>query len=249
MQTLHIAKLVLITAILGLTACEKNDQPAANLEPAVEQQNELADTLYYNGKVITVNDKQPKATVVAVKDGKIIYVGDVRGSKPLTADSTKQIDLAGKTMVPGFVDAHGHVVSAGIQAASANLLPAPDGNVNNFKALTETMSTWANSEAGKIFSTNTGWLVGFGFDDSQLAEQLFPTAETLNEISAEKPVMIIHQSGHFGVFNQQALDKAGIDDCTKKVSGGVIRCKADGITPNGVLEENAFFLGFGNLSS
>jgi hypothetical protein len=241
MQTLHIAKLVLITAILGLTACEKNDQPAANLEPAVEQQNELADTLYYNGKVITVNDKQPKATVVAVKDGKIIYVGDVRGSKPLTADSTKQIDLAGKTMVPGFVDAHGHVVSAGIQAASANLLPAPDGNVNNFKALTETMSTWANSEAGKIFSTNTGWLVGFGFDDSQLAEQLFPTAETLNEISAEKPVMIIHQSGHFGVFNQQALDKAGIDDCTKKVSGGVIRCKADGITPNGVLEENAFF--------
>ena len=241
MQKLQVIKVVLLTATLGLTACEKNKQVEAKPKPAVSQESESADTIYFNGKVITVNDKQPKATVVAVKDGKILYVGDIRGSKPLTSESTKKVDLAGKTMVPGFVDAHGHVVSAGIQAASANLLPMPDGNVNNFNELSDVMSSWGNSEAGKIFIDNTGWLVGFGFDDSQLAEQLFPTAETLNAINDKKPMMIIHQSGHFGVFNQQALDKAGIDDCTKKVSGGVIRCKADGVTPNGVLEENAFF--------
>jgi len=241
MQKLQVIKVVLLTATLGLTACEKNKQVEAKPKPAVSQESESADTIYFNGKVITVNDKQPKATVVAVKDGKILYVGDIRGSKPLTSESTKKVDLAGKTMVPGFVDAHGHVVSAGIQAASANLLPMPDGSVNNFNELSDVMSSWGNSEAGKIFIDNTGWLVGFGFDDSQLAEQLFPTAETLNAINDKKPMMIIHQSGHFGVFNQQALDKAGIDDCTKKVSGGVIRCKADGVTPNGVLEENAFF--------
>jgi hypothetical protein len=241
MQTLQVAKVVLLTAIFGLTACEKNEQVDVKPTPQVSQQSEFADTIYFNGKVITVNDKQPKATVVAVKNGKILYVGDIRGSKPFTSESTKQVDLAGKTMVPGFVDAHGHVVSAGIQAASANLLPMPDGNVNNFSELSDVMSSWENSEAGKTFIDNTGWLVGFGFDDSQLAEQLFPTAETLNAINDKKPMMIIHQSGHFGVFNQQALDKAGIDDCTKKVSGGVIRCKADGVTPNGVLEENAFF--------
>ena len=241
MQKLQVIKVVLLTATLGLTACEKNKQVEAKPKPAVSQESESADTIYFNGKVITVNDKQPKATVVAVKDGKILYVGDIRGSKSLTSESTKKVDLAGKTMVPGFVDAHGHVVSAGIQAASANLLPMPDGSVNNFNELSDVMSSWGNSEAGKIFIDNTGWLVGFGFDDSQLAEQLFPTAETLNAINDKKPMMIIHQSGHFGVFNQQALDKAGIDDCTKKVSGGVIRCKADGVTPNGVLEENAFF--------
>ncbi len=241
MKKLFFVKILLLAAIATLIGCDVSEQADVVIKPTAALQTEMADTVYFNGKVITVNDKQPKATVVAVKDGKIIYVGDIRGSKPLTAATTKQVDLAGKTMVPGFVDAHGHVVNAGIQAASANLLPMPDGNVNNFKELVDTISAWKESEGGKTFIDNTGWLVGFGFDDSQLSEKLFPTVETLNAISNDKPVMIIHQSGHFGVFNQQALNKAGIDDCTKKIPGGVIRCKADGVTPSGVLEENAFF--------
>jgi predicted amidohydrolase YtcJ len=240
MKKLYTARIVLLAAIANLIGCDMPEQAVA-VKPAAVLQAEIADTIYYNGKVVTVNDKQPKATVVAVKDGKILYVGDIRGSKPLTAATTRQVDLGGKTMVPGFVDAHGHVVNAGVQAASANLLPMPDGNVNNFKELVDAILIWKESEGGKTFIDNTGWLVGFGFDDSQLSEQIFPTAETLNAISDDKPVMIIHQSGHFGVFNQQALNKAGIDDCTKKIPGGVIRCKADGVTPSGVLEENAFF--------
>ncbi len=241
MYVFKTLKVALFSAIVSLTGCEKAEQVNVEIKPVMEPKTLKADTVYSNGKVITVNDKQPRAAAVAVKDGKIIYVGDIRGVKPLIAATTRQVNLDGKTMVPGFVDAHGHVVSAGIQAASANLLPMPDGNVNSFKELSDTMSLWANSEAGKTFIDNTGWLVGFGFDDSQLSEQVFPTANILNEVSNDKPVMIIHQSGHFGVFNQQALEKAGIDDCTKKVSGGVIRCQADGVTPNGVLEENAFF--------
>ena len=144
-------------------------------------------------------------------------------------------------MVPGFVDAHGHVVSAGIQAASANLLPMPDGQVNSFVQLVDTMKAWAKTAKGAEFVDNTGWLVGFGFDDSQLEEQVFPAAKTLEQVSQGKPVMIIHQSGHFGVFNRKALELAGITDCRKEVPGGSIRCEADGQTPNGVLEENAFF--------
>jgi hypothetical protein len=200
-----------------------------------------ADKVFFNGKIVTVNDKQPKATVVAISDGEIVYVGDIRGAKPLMSDTTEQVDLAGKTMVPGFVDAHGHVVNAGIQAASANLLPAPDGNVNNFAELSKTLTEWAQSVNGKSFIERTGWLVGFGFDDSQLEEQSFPTKQLLDQVNKDKPMMIIHQSGHFGVFNQIALDQAGIDDCKREVPGGVIRCEADGKTPNGVLEENAFF--------
>jgi predicted amidohydrolase YtcJ len=200
-----------------------------------------ADAVYFNGRIITVDDDNPKATAVAIKDGKIIYVGDVRGSKPLIAESTRQIDLQGRTMVPGFVDAHGHVVSAGIQAASANLLPMPDGEVNSFAQLVDTLKAWEETETGAEFVDNTGWLVGFGFDDSQLEEQVFPTAQILEQVSQDKPVMIIHQSGHFGVFNGKALELAGITDCRKEVPGGSIRCQADGQAPNGVLEENAFF--------
>jgi predicted amidohydrolase YtcJ len=144
-------------------------------------------------------------------------------------------------MVPGFADPHGHVVSAGIQAASANLLPRPDGQVNSFIQLVDTVKAWANTANGRKFIGNTGWLVGFGFDDSQLEEQVFPTAQLLEQVSQDKPMMVIHQSGHFGVFNRKALQLAGITDCRKEVPGGSIRCEADDQTPNGVLEENAFF--------
>lgn len=201
----------------------------------------VADKVFVNGKIITMNDQQPEAQAVAIKDGLITYVGDLRGARPLIGENTQQVNLQGRTMLPGFVDAHGHVVSAGLQAASANLLPLPDGKVNNFVELQDTLSAWSESANGEEFISKAGWIVGFGFDDSQLSEQAFPTADELNRVSDEMPVMIIHQSGHFGVFNDVALKKVGITDCQKVVSGGVIRCQADGKTPNGVLEENAFF--------
>lgn len=240
MHKLNVAKLALLCSMISLVGCEKAVE--ADAVKSVKLQNTLkADTVYSNGKVITVNDNQPKASAVAVKNGRIVYVGDIRGVKPYISDTTQQVDLKGKTMIPGFVDAHGHVVNAGLQAASANLLSIPDGSVNSFKELVNSIIAWQKTDVGQRFFEKTGWLLGFGFDDSQLTEQVFPTAEVLNKVSADKPVMIIHQSGHFGVFNQQALQKVGIDDCTKKIPGGAIRCKADGVTPNGVLEENAFF--------
>jgi len=227
-QLLNLTALAVTTGLLG---CGSPDNAAS----------QAADAVYFNGKIITVDDDNPKATAVAIKGGKIIYVGDIRGSKPLIAETTQQIDLQGRTMVPGFVDAHGHVVSAGIQAASANLLPVPDGEVNSFVQLADTVKAWEKTATGAEFIANTGWLVGFGFDDSQLEEQVFPTAQVLEQVSQDKPMMIIHQSGHFGVFNRKALELADITDCRKEVPGGSIRCEADGETPNGVLEENAFF--------
>jgi hypothetical protein len=215
---------------------------SSSSEPAASSSLDIkADAVYLNGKIITVNDDQPKAQSVAIKDGIIVYVGDIRGAKPFIGENTQQIDLNNKTMVPGFVDAHGHVVNAGLQAASANLLPMPDGKVNSFLELTDSITSWSESEVGKDFIAKTGWLVGFGFDDSQLSEQVFPTSKQLDAVSLDKPVMIIHQSGHFGVFNSVALKLAGVNDCQKQIPGGSIRCQADGKTPNGVLEENAFF--------
>jgi len=238
----YAVALVTLVLILSLYGC---GQSGTDTSPSTTEQPMVADAVYLNGKIITVDDDNPKATVVAIKDGKIIYVGDVRGSKPLMADSTRQIDLQGKTMVPGFVDAHGHVVSAGFQAASANLLPEPDGPVNSFAQVVETIGTWEGTAMGKEFVAETGWILGFGFDDSQLEEQVFPTAEVLDQVSQDVPTLIIHQSSHFGVLNHKALELTGITDCRKEVPGGVIRCEADGETPNGVLEENAFFVALG----
>jgi len=151
------SSLLLKLTALGITAslfgCGSSDKAAT---PSTREAPIIADAVYFNGKIITVDDDNPKATAVAIKDGRIIYVGDVRGSKPLTAESTRQVDLQGRTMVPGFVDAHGHVVSSGVQAASANLLPAPDGQVNSFAQLVDTALAWKESETGAGFVNNTG---------------------------------------------------------------------------------------------
>lgn len=246
-----LTQIVAIAGTLALSACSEEQTATQNTAISVksETQDLVADAVYFNGNIITVNDEQLKAKAVATKDGKIIYVGDVRGTKPLIGESTEQIDLNNYTMVPGFVDAHGHVVNAGLQAASANLLPVPDGEVNSFAELVETLTAWSISPEGKSFMDKTGWLLGFGFDDSQLSEKLFPTSQELDQISREKPVLIIHQSSHFGVLNRVALELAGIDDCQADIPGGKIRCQADGKTPNGVLEENAFFAALATFQS
>lgn len=238
MIKLDALSLVILGLISGIYGCGQSETDTLS---SMAEEPMVADAVYLNGKIITVDDDNPKATAVAIKDGEIIYVGDVRGATSLMAESTEQIDLNGRTMVPGFVDAHGHVVNAGIQAASANLLPVPDGQVNNFVQLVDTVKAWEETATAIEFIEQTGWLLGFGFDDSQLEEQVFPTAEVLEQVSQDKPVMIIHQSSHFGVLNRKALELAGITDCRKEVPGGSIRCEADGQTPNGVLEENAFF--------
>jgi len=230
--------LVSLGVILGLYGCGQSETDPAS---SMFEQTTVADAIYFNGKIITVDDDNPEAAAVAIKDGKIIYVGDISGSEPLMADSTRQIDLQGRTMVPGFVDAHGHVVNAGFQAASANLLPEPDGPGNSFAQVVDTIRIWQGTATGKEFVAETGWILGFGFDDSQLEEQVFPTADVLDQVSEDVPTLIVHQSGHFGVLNHKALELTGITDCRKEVPGGVIRCEADGQTPNGVLEENAFF--------
>jgi predicted amidohydrolase YtcJ len=90
-------------------------------------------------------------------------------------------------------------------------------------------------------ASELGWIIGFGYDDSQLAELRHPTRQELDAVSTEVPILIIHQSGHLGVVNSLGLQLAGIGPETADPDGGVFRREADGKQPNGVAEEYAFF--------
>lgn len=215
--------------------------------PIAHAELNQADTIYFAGKIITVNDLQLEAEAVAIKDGKIIAVGYRDEVMPLKGEMTKLVDLDGKTMLPGFVDPHGHVFNTGIQAISANLLPRPDGKVNDIVELQAALKAWAkqnNTLTGKY-----GWIVGFGYDDAQLKEQRHPTRDDLDQVSTELPVVLVHQSGHLGVMNSKALEIVGLDAGTINPPGGVIRRKQGSQEPDGVLEENAFFGQFFGLLS
>ncbi|HEX7990248.1 MAG TPA: amidohydrolase family protein, partial [Stenotrophomonas sp.] len=97
-----------------------------------------ADTLYSGGPIITVDDRQPNAEAIVVRDGRIAFVGNRRAARDFSPQA-QHIDLQGHTLAPGFIDAHGHVSGVGLQALSANLLPAPDGEGNSIPALQKIM--------------------------------------------------------------------------------------------------------------
>ena len=207
---------------------------------------EIADTIYLGGPIITINDKAPRAEAVAVADGVILAVGGRDSIMAYMGEGTEIYDLQGRAMLPGFVDSHGHAVMGGLQALSANLLAPPDGEVKDIASLQETLRSWmaVNNETVELAQL----IVGFGYDQSQLKELRHPTRDELDAVSSDIPVIIVHQSGHFGVANSKALQVTGISADSPNPPGGIIRKDKDG-EPNGVLEENAFFKVFSDLMS
>ncbi|MDE0588318.1 amidohydrolase [Halocynthiibacter sp. C4] len=199
---------------------------------------DIADSIYMGGPILTINDEQPNAEAVAVKDGRVLAVGSLADLMEHQGDSTEVFDLEGRTMLPGFVDSHGHVVFGGLQALSANLLAPPDGEVTDIASLQQTLRDWVDENSEVV--EKAGVIIGFGYDNAQLAEVRHPTREDLDAVSEDLPIIIVHQSGHIGVANSKALEIVGFDASSPDPAGGVIQRASDG-SPNGVLEEYAFF--------
>jgi predicted amidohydrolase YtcJ len=198
-----------------------------------------ADQIWHGGSIITMEDSGMRAEAIAERHGKIVAVGSLDEVMKYKGSNTKLHDLTGKTLLPGFVDAHGHMFGGGIQALSANLLAAPDGVVSDIPSLKKALRDWI--KANSIAVNKAKLIVGFGYDNASLAEKRHPTRNDLDEISRELPIVVIHQSGHLAAVNSKALELAMIDAHSKNPSGGVIQRFPGTKQPNGVLEETAAF--------
>lgn len=196
-----------------------------------------ADTIYFGGDIITMegNDAQ-YAESIAVKDGKILFVGTKSEAEKFQGTTTKMKDLEGKTMVPGFIDGHCHFYAFGSQAISANLLAAPDGSCNTIDDVVNELKSWYQKNGT---DKTQGWIIGIGFDDAVLKEKRFLTKDDLDRVSKDIPVMATHISGHFCTVNTKGLEILGITSTSKQPEGGVIRRVKGSNEPNGVLEELA----------
>ncbi len=207
--------------------------------PAAHSQTQRADTIWFGGPILTMNDKAMRAEAVAVANGKIIAVGKRANVMQLRGPKTRLVDLKGQALIPGFVDAHGHVVVGGIQALSANLLAPPDGLVQDIPSLQQTLRDWMQKNAAAVEKVKV--IIGFGYDNSQLKELRHPTKEELDAVSKDIPILIIHQSSHLASVNSAMLQLVGYDSNKKDPPGGVIQRKPGTNEPNGTLEETAFF--------
>jgi predicted amidohydrolase YtcJ len=225
---------LLIVLMLVLQAC--NDNPQLQTKSVDQQALDLAATIYTNGDIVTMDAKRPSAQAVAIRDGKIIAVGDRNEVQAQAGNNTQLIDLNGGTLMPGFIDAHGHITYTALNLAAANVSSPPVGTANTVADVVELL---------KVHAANTepeSWVIGWGYDDSLLAEKRHPTRADLDQVSTTRPVAIRHVSGHFVSCNTQCLAVAGVNAQTLDPAGGIIRRLEGGKEPDGVLEESAMAL-------
>jgi len=222
-----------LISLIALTFAGCNDATEKNSAAKTG----TADAIYFGGDIITMEGDSAKyAEAVAVKDGKIVFVGAKADAEKMKGDSTAMNDLKGKALVPGFVDGHAHFAGFGTQAVGANLLASPDGNCNSIDDLVKELKDWyAANGTGKTM----GWIYGMGYDDAVLKEQRHPTKEDLDKVSTDVPVVVVHISGHFCAMNSKALAMSNITAASKDPAGGVIRRMPGSKEPNGVLDELA----------
>ncbi|WP_219842127.1 amidohydrolase [Aureitalea marina] len=224
---------------LILMSCNNSTKKEGPENEAVAEPYQLRQTIYHNGDILTMAGEEASyVEAVVQREGQIIFVGSKEDAMAQFGGKAKEVDLNGQTMLPGFIDGHGHVFNVGLQAASANLLPPPDGDGNSVESLQQILRDWIGSN--QEFIDSTGWIIGFGYDDSQLDR--YPTKEDLDAVSTDIPIYIIHQSGHLSVVNSKGLELAGYTAETQDPKGGKIR-RIDGSNePNGILEEVAHFM-------
>lgn len=213
--------------ILLLTAVAVLIKMATRLPVPPEHQ------VFINGDVLTMDTDNRIAEAVSVRGELIEAVGSTDEIMALVDNSTEVIDLRGRTLMPGFVDAHGHFPGSGMSVVSADLTSPPVGSKQNIgEVLAALKARAATLEPGE-------WVSGFGYDDTLLAEQRHPTRAELDSVSTEHPVVAVHVSGHMLVANSVALDLVGISAATEDPVGGVIARREGSREPNGLLEETA----------
>ena len=190
----------------------------------------------YVGRIVTMDPLQPIAEVVVVEGERIVAVGD-RTLLATHADESQIVELRERVMLPGFIDAHGHLTATAAYIDFVNLAPPPVGPVSDITALATTLRERLASQPLR----DDQWLVGVGYDDSLLREKRHPTRDDLDAISATQPLIVVHVSGHLSVGNSALLKLLGIDSTTVDPPGGTYRRRADSREPNGVFEEMAHY--------
>jgi len=193
-----------------------------------------AQTLYINGKIITVDASDRIAEAIAVQEGKITAVGTTEEILQNKTMDAEVVDLKGKTVVPGFIDGHSHFMGL-FRGQAVNLGSPPMGEVRNIAELVTSIQTFQQQKELK----EEEWIQGFGYDQDQLAERRHPTKEDLDEAFPNTPVFITNINGHMGVANSVALRLSGITADTPNPEGGAIERKKGSQEPTGLLQESA----------
>jgi predicted amidohydrolase YtcJ len=208
---------------------------AACSGPAPQQ---AADVIFSGGDILTMAGDQPQyVEALAVKDGHIVLAGSLADAQKLAGKTTQQVQLNGRTLLPGFIDAHGHIADYTNFWGKPDFSPPPVGDTRSIEDIKTKLAKYlidSKATADKLVLVN-------GYDDSLLAEQRHPTRADLDQVSSTIPVLMLHASGHIAVVNTPALALVKLGKDSKDPPGGHMQRDRKSGELNGVLEETAIY--------
>ena len=175
------------------------------------------DLILYNANIFTVDAAQPRAQAVAIAAGRFLAVGSSDEVRNLSTARTRQVNLEGKTVVPGFIDAHTHPASSGRRH-----LREVDCDLRSIKEIQEAI----RRRAAEI--PRGQWVVGFKYDDTKTVEGRPLNLRDLDAAAPDHPVYINHRGGHGSYVNSLALQKADVNEKTPNPPGGEFFRDANG---------------------
>lgn len=197
------------------------------LAPAVLGAQVPADLVLLNGNIYTVDTARPLASAMAVRAGRVLFVGSDTHARGLATGSTNVIDLRGATVVPGFVDAHAHLLGLGNTLRRVNLAGS-----TSYDEVIARVQAWAKDV------TPGEWILGRGWDQTRWPGKEFPTHEALSRAFPNNPVVLDRVDGHAILANAKAMELAGVTAAATDPAGGRIIRLASG-SPSGVFVDNA----------
>ena len=188
------------------------------------------DLIVINGRIETMDSEGTVVQAVGVRDGKIAALGDNQDVLAERGSSTTVIDAAGRTVLPGFIEPHNHMVSFGTSLLEVDVRTPPNRNIRDIvERLRERAAVTPLGE----------WIRGRGYDDTGLEDMRHPNRNDLDSVSTEHPIMILHNSGHMLAANSKALELADVHAETSDPPGGRIGRFPGNPEPDGVLYETA----------
>lgn len=198
-----------------------------------KEKKSVADSIFINANIYTVDEKNPTAEAIAVKGDRIMDIGTQKELDLLKGDSTQIIDLKGAFMMPGFIEGHGHFSGLGSALMNLNFLKSRSWD----DIVKEVEEAAKNAKPGE-WITGRGWHQEKWTDTPDPHIHGYPYHDKLSEVSPDNPVVLRHASGHGLFANKKAMDLAGITVETPNPKGGEIVRDAHG-QAIGVFEERA----------
>lgn len=184
------------------------------------------DLILYNAVIYTLHPDLPQCRAIACKDGRIAALGDDAAVLALAGPATRQIDLGGRTVIPGINDAHNHMLEMGLKLRRIGL----DDCTSIAEMIERVRAVAAHTPAGQ-------WIIGEGWNESLFREGRLPNRHDLDAATAVHPVLL-KRFFNMDVVNTRALELAGVTATTPDPTGGTIEREADG-APTGILRAAA----------